>query len=436
MKKYYYNRKYELILTETDMKILEYVSTCLKILYNILLNYITDEKLFSITNTKTPQLLKGRNLRNLIFKLNKDKSQGFAGIFTVLLKDCAYRIKDAYVAHYKRGTGKPKHKDVKDVKKLFSLKWDDAKKVPKIEKGCVVIKMGKDMKGKDLKIVAKVKNYKKYSGEHSVKEMIITKNKGKYYIIETIETEIEDRAAHAQSKDWIAIDPNHSNLFGAIDSDGLSYLFDRLIIDKPLDKTIDKMKKKRYKKKAASNKNKSLTEQIHKLENKKENQIKTALYTIAHYIVKKYNTIAIGDYTPSLDAAKYANMRRSMINQTHIAYFRQILAEICVKYGKKLLVVDEKNTTKECCITKNHTKRTTEERKWYIGNDRILRDINSAVNIAIKTGLKDDKVTYFPSLGTIDSHLRFDTRYGINHVSDLKALKDAIKMKNSLRGEA
>ena len=49
-------------------------------------------------------------------------------------------------------------------------------------------------------------------------------------------------------------------------------------------------------------------------------------------------------------------------------------------------MVDETDTTKTCCITKTKKKRPPEERSWVVNGRLVLRDINSAVNIAKKAG--------------------------------------------------
>ncbi|MTI67996.1 MAG: hypothetical protein FH753_15545 [Firmicutes bacterium] len=71
---------------------------------------------------------------------------------------------------------------------------------------------------------------------------------------------------------------------------------------------------------------------------------------ISNEIAKRYDHVSIGDYTPSLDTAKYKKMYRSMLNQEVIGQFRKILEWVMERSGKTSSIVDEKNTTKTCSI--------------------------------------------------------------------------------------
>lgn len=71
---------------------------------------------------------------------------------------------------------------------------------------------------------------------------------------------------------------------------------------------------------------------------------------LINYIAKNYDKAVIGDYTPTLDVANDKNMHRGMLNQSLIGMFRKILSWTMEKYNKICTVVDEKDTTKICCV--------------------------------------------------------------------------------------
>ncbi|GAA3329007.1 hypothetical protein GCM10020331_075300 [Ectobacillus funiculus] len=48
---------------------------------------------------------------------------------------------------------------------------------------------------------------------------------------------------------------------------------------------------------------------------KRREQIKTALYSIAHELYQRYDLVIIGDYTPTNGTTRFDNMKRSMLNQ-------------------------------------------------------------------------------------------------------------------------
>lgn len=130
--------------------------------------------------------------------------------------------------------------------------------------------------------------------------------------------------------------------------------------------------------------------------NKRREQIKTALYSISHELYKKYDLVIIGDYTPTNGTAKFKNMKRSMLNQEQIGSFRKTLKWVSEKEGKYYLMVNEKNTTKDCCICGHQEKKSPEIREFICKNcnTTIMRDSNSAVNIAKKANYYLDVEKY------------------------------------------
>lgn len=85
-----------------------------------------------------------------------------------------------------------------------------------------------------------------------------------------------------------------------------------------------------------------------------------------------------------------------MLNQEHIGKFRKTLSWVAEKEGKFYLMVNEHNTTKECCICGNKEKKTPKIREFTCKkcNTTIMRDSNSAVNIAKKANFYLDVEKY------------------------------------------
>lgn len=106
-----------------------------------------------------------------------------------------------------------------------------------------------------------------------------------------------------------------------------------------------------------------LNSAVNRAYNKRREQIKTALYSIAHALYDRYDLVIIGDYTPNNKHAPYKNMKRSMLNQEQIGKFRTILKWVATKRGKYFLISDEFNTTKECCVCGYMRKREPQIRK-------------------------------------------------------------------------
>jgi putative transposase len=76
--------------------------------------------------------------------------------------------------------------------------------------------------------------------------------------------------------------------------------------------------------KVKTNQNYRLNKTLNGLYEKRREQTKQFLGTVANYLYKEYDAVIIGDYVPSTDTAKYDNMHRSMLNQEHIGKFRKV----------------------------------------------------------------------------------------------------------------
>ena len=122
------------------------------------------------------------------------------------------------------------------------------------------------------------------------------------------------------------------------------------------------------------------------------------MYSISHFIAKNYDKVIIGDYTPSKTDNK--NINKDNINESHIGEFRKILNWVMTQSHKTFVKVSEKYTTQTCCVCGAKEKKDVEIREFICKkcNTFILRDVNSAINIARKAGLEPAT----PSLSKID----------------------------------
>jgi putative transposase len=78
-----------------------------------------------------------------------------------------------------------------------------------------------------------------------------------------------------------------------------------------------------------------------------------------------------------------------MLNQTYIGMFRTILKQVCDKSYKHYVMVDERNTTKECsvCGTLEHKDPSVRVFTCPKCGTTFNRDCNSSINIAKKQNL-------------------------------------------------
>ncbi len=115
------------------------------------------------------------------------------------------------------------------------------------------------------------------------------------------------------------------------------------------------------------------------------NKRKDYLHKLTTHLVRQYDVIAIEDL-------KVKNLQKSHCLAKAIAnaswsMFRQMLEYKCERYGKELIVVNPKNTSRICSKCGfNSGAKPLEIREWTCSNCQVHhdRDINAAVNILHK----------------------------------------------------
>lgn len=382
-----FNQKVELILTESEKRIIDSQSRTLNYLYNMLLDKVETE----YKENKDSTLLKGYNLRNLIPKIKEEKPYLYT-IHSSPLKNVALKLKQSYQMFFKGINNHPHYLSFK--RKFFSLYYDEPNKGIKIKEDKVRISLGKDVNNNRLYINARIKEdilpYK-------IRNFRITRDNNKYYLIICLQKEQVNKAIDRNK--FIAIDPNHKNMFVGVDYLGNTIELNNFSSIKLLDKEIDKLKSKRDKCKKQSKKIVTINNHFYykaskkyyrynnaleRVYKKRREQIKCFCYTIANMLTDKYDIIAIGDYVPSKTEVRQIN--RVIINESIIGKFRKTLKWVCDKKGKELKIVDEYHTTKECCNCKHEENKDPTIREFTCPKCgiKIERDKNSAINIAEK----------------------------------------------------
>ncbi len=132
-----------------------------------------------------------------------------------------------------------------------------------------------------------------------------------------------------------------------------------------------------------------------KMKRKQSSQLKDFQHKISKVVLTntKANTLIVGDLAVKQMARKnkvkkskhQKTLNYSLQNTGHISRFVQFLTYKAERIGKKVVKIDEKNTTKTCCVCGLKKDRKLSERaiKCNCGN-QMDRDLNSAVNIMSK----------------------------------------------------
>lgn len=434
-----YNKKMEVEFKQEDIFILDGQSKICNWFYNQLLDACINDYKF---NNNAKKLLTGRNLRNYGTSL-KEEHKFLNTVFSSVLKEPSARIKKAYEKFFNGDGGYPKYRSWK--KKWFSLVFDEPNKGWEVKEDGKTLSislgdipgMPKEKGKRNPSVIGYLKEKLELKECEILKTFSLVKQQGKFYAIFTVEKcsieelefkgvmskyrkeynlakkeglelpqkpvfEEEEVVIPSDSK-WIALDPNHKNFFVGVDYEGNSIEFKKLKMVRYWDKTIDRLKSKRdvcqknYRRRKTKNGNRytvnsprynRLNHALDIAYNKRREQIKAALYSISHELYKRYDLVIIGDYTPTSDTALFKNMKRSMLNQEHIGKFRKTLKWVAEKEGKFYLMINEHNTTKECCVCGHQEKKEPSVRKFTCKSCHtiLMRDSNSAINIAKKAG--------------------------------------------------
>ncbi|MFI5344661.1 MAG: RNA-guided endonuclease InsQ/TnpB family protein, partial [Chlamydiales bacterium] len=350
-----------------------------------------------------------RGLRNLVPAL-KVEFPFLRSVHSSPIKNVALRLSSSIQTHQKsrkglrkgNKTGWPKFRSWSA--NWFSLLYDEPNKGFKMQGHLLRISLGLGEESKRQSLEFNVKDAYLLKG-HVIRNMRIVKQMGLYYAIFTVQVEAPIRKP---IKNVIALDPNHKNLAYGVDTCGRSIEIASPTFLKSYDKRIDILKGKRdhCKRKAhlkavfdqngnptgkeywkSSKRWEKLNRTLERLQNKRREQTKTFIYTIAHRLYKNYDCVAIGDYTPKGEGIS-TQMRRAMNNRSLIGRFKEALSWVGQKSGKTFIEYDEKGTTRtcHCCYHIVEDGIPVHMRIWKCPTCQIthIRDENAAKNGLIR----------------------------------------------------
>lgn len=371
--------------------------------------------------TQNPEIVKvlytERGLRNLIPSF-KDEKPFLKVVHSSPLKNSALRLSQAIQAYQKSRKGKRKNKDAgwpryrSWSRGWFSLFYDEPNKGYCIEGNSLRLSLGRGI-DKNQRYVFLTLEGTNALKDKEIRNLRIVKQLGKFYAVFTVRINLPIPKNITKA---IALDPNHKNLAYGVTTDQQSIEIASpswlKIIDKRLDELIakrDRCQKKSQKIITTSGSGKinnsywipsrrwkKFNNLIESLRRKRRDQTKTFLFTLAQTLFKKFDLVAIGDYTPDGTGGNKA-MRRSMNNQSLIGRFKEVLSWVALKSGKEYLEFDEKGTTRTChsCGYIVEEGLSPNIRSWKCPSCSLshIRDENAAKN-GLKRVLRDLNLEY------------------------------------------
>jgi putative transposase len=319
---------------------------------------------------KSAQILYSpRGLRNLLPEL-KVLHPFVKTVHSSPLKNTALRLSEAIRARQKSKRGKrkgavvgwPRYHSWKN--NWFSLLYDEPGKGFKVEGDILVLSLGTGEDRKRRSVSIPIVGAKALEGKE-IRTLRIIEELGRLYAVFTVRVQVP--SAKPISK-VLALDPNHKNFAYGVDTDGKGIEIESPTWLRQYDRRIDELQAKRdrcvrksreipvldqdggptgksYWKASKNWERRDRT--LKRALQKRRDQTKTFLFTVAHSVCKKYDCIGIGDYAPHGNGIT-TKMRRAMNNRSLIGRFKPILSWVALKSGKTVLIYDEAGTTRTC----------------------------------------------------------------------------------------
>ena len=224
----------------------------------------------------------------------------------------------------------------------------------------------------------------KFSFE-KVKEVQIFQKKNQYYISITHEPTKKEYNDNGQ---YQAIDLGITKIVTAVNSKGRFLEVRTPRPDKYWNPTISKLQSRRDHCKKYSKKWYKLNQVINKLKSKQSNQIKDFQHKTSRKIIDntRANTIIVGDLNvKGMGKSKNKGLNRATQNTGYMARFTKFLTYKAELVGKKVIRIDERNTSKTCCnCGKIHKMRLYDRNMICECGNNLDRDKNSSINIMLR----------------------------------------------------
>ena len=201
----------------------------------------------------------------------------------------------------------------------------------------------------------------------------------------------EEVAEHAEGQaDYVAFDLGIKTLATGVNEQGRVYTVGGFKGHQWYNKQLDKIRSKRDTCKKKSRRYIHLSKVYKRVSEKKQNKRKDSLHKVSHLIAHTLveRTVIVGDLfqrqmvtKQHIDRNKHLN--RAIYNEWGLYTFTQMLSYKCDLYGKELVFLDERYTSKDCSGCGNRQDMPLWERTYCCTVCGLVmdRDENSAHNI-------------------------------------------------------
>jgi putative transposase len=214
--------------------------------------------------------------------------------------------------------------------------------------------------------------------------------RGNYYASFTYEEEKQVASHEDTQPDVVAFDLGIKTLATGVNEQGRVYTVSGFKGYHWYNKQLDKLRSKRDKCKKKSRRYIHLSKVYKRVSEKKQNKRKDSLHKVSHLISHTLveRTVVVGDLSQRqmvtkqhVDRNKHLN--RAVYNEWGLHTFTQMLTYKCDLYGKELIFLDERYTSKDCSGCGNRQAMPLWKRTYCCTDCGLVmdRDENSAHNI-------------------------------------------------------
>lgn len=225
-----------------------------------------------------------------------------------------------------------------------------------------------------------VRTYEQISDNY--KTVTIMKNKENYFVSFIVE---EKEAETEKNKEIIAIDLGVKRLVTGVSSNQQQIEVPKFSY---YTKHLDMIRGNRDRCKKHSRRYKKWNRILHDKTDNYVNKTMDYLHKAAYWLVAKHteSTIVVGDLNLERMKTKQSWFNRIIQNEWRIGKFVRLLEYKSKKFGKELVKIDEKDTTKICskCGHKKEMSLSDRVYRCEVCGLEIGRDFNSAINIMKK----------------------------------------------------
>jgi putative transposase len=335
-------------------------------------------------------------------------------VYGKLLAEVYFRLDKAMQGFFRRavaGEQKPGFPRVKPRHQFFTLHYP-AMYLDKIEGNNIVLPTGGGRKWGPKRYPNIVAHLTEQPPEHFREVAVSRDARGNYYcsfVYDDAEQDDKDdeykprkrrkrrRIRPIRENGVVAFDLGIKTLATGINDQGLFYHIGGFKGYRWYNRQLDKIRSKRDRCKKKSRRYIYLSKVYKRVAERKRNKQRDCLHKASHLIAHRLaeRAVVIGDLSQRQmvikkqeeETRKERNKRhirnRMVYNDWGLYGFVQMLEYKCLRYGKELYIIDERDTTKMCHVCKHKQDMPLWKRTYRCENCGLVmdRDENSAVNI-------------------------------------------------------